>query len=622
MATLIDFTTAYKGGPSFYTGSGTTSLVPDVFPVAIGGHAYMLDIKSQQFGRAFEARLRDSSDDSNIPGEGSLNAQGLWRRSQVSWHKGSGQEYADTAGGVDTRFYTSKNVDVWNKGKLTLLNSTTRALTSTNTNLQMVVANGYLYVGDGNTLKYTTNPTATTPTWTSVTTGAPASSAIEALTTDGTTVYISYNNNSLYSSTAGSSSVAQIYPSSGSTAYTFTVLDYVKGRVMSAHDNDIHINLTGAKTSFFSHPNTSFRWVGFAAGQNAIFAAGYAGQTSIIYKITIKTDGTLDIPVVAGELPLGEVVSDITGYLGYILIGTSKGIRLATADDLANLVIGPILETNDKVKCAVGAGRYVWYGFTNFDATSTGLGRIDLSELNGVNEPAYASDLMTDEQGAVQAVVNWGDQRIFSVSGKGVYVENTSVYASSGYLETGSWRWGIPDRKFGAFIDFRSLPLQGTITMSYKYDGGNWADIASYNSVGAVESTFDAKEDPFGEAAFKLTLTPKTTTVGGVTESYAPVLTRWQVRVFPAPQRSEIFSVPILLHQRLSQFGRDYALNTLAELEFLRDLVKNARVISYQEGLETHKVLVENVQWIPVDFGQKVYEFDGTAIVTMRSLAA
>lgn len=622
MATLIDFTTAYRGGPSYYTGAGVTSLVPDVFPVAIGGHAYMIDMKSQQFGRAFEARLRDSSDDSNIPGEASLNAQGLWRRSQVSWHKGSGQEYADTAGGVDTRFNTSKNVDVWTKGKLSLLNSTTRVLSSANTNLKMVVANGYLYVGDGNTLKYTANPNATSPSWTSVTTGAPASAAVEALATDGSTVYIAYNNNSLYSSTAGSSSVALIYPSSGSTAYTFTLIEYVKGRIVSAHDNDIHTNLTGAKSAFFSHPNTSFKWVGFAAGQNAIFAGGYAGQTSLIYKITIKADGTLDVPIVAGELPLGEVIYSLNGYLGYVVIGTDKGIRLATADDLSNLVIGPVLESSNPVRCAVGSGRFVWYGWTNFDATSTGLGRLDLSELNGVNEPAYASDLMADVQGNVQDVVNWGDQRIFSVAGQGVYAEKTSVYATSGYVDTGSWRWGIPDKKFAAFIDFRTLPLRGSVMMSYKYDGGAWEDIATFNTPTATEITFDAKEEPFGEAAFKLTLNADNTTVSGVTTSYSPFVTRWQVRAFPAPQRSEIFSVPVLLHQRLSQFGRDYPMDTLAELEFLRDLIKNARVVSYQEGLETHKVLVENVQWVPIDYGQKPYEFDGTAIVTLRSLAA
>jgi hypothetical protein len=617
MSALMDFTTPYVGGPSFYTGVGVTSLVPDVFPVAIGGHAYMIDMKSQQFGRAFESRLRDSSDDSNIPGEAALNSQGLWRRSQLSWHKGSGQLYADTAEGVDTRFWTSKNVDPWTKGRLSLLKGTTQALTTTATNLPMVVVGSYLYVGDGDTLKYTTDPYASTPTWTSVTTGAPASSAVEALATDGTNVYISYNNNSIYSCVAGASSVARVYPSSGTTTYTYNVIEYVKGRIMSAHDNHIHTATTGTHAPFYEHPNTAFKFVGFAAGQNAIYAAGFAGKTSIIYKITIKADGTLDVPVVAGELPVGEVVSSITGYLGFVLIGTDKGIRLATSDDSADLLIGPALETSGSVKCAAGFERFVWYGWTNFDGTSTGLGRIDLSELNGLNEPAYASDLMADVQGAVNSVATWDGKRVFAVAGHGVYVENVLALAQEGYIETGSWRWGIPDRKFAAFVDYRFLPLNGTIKFSSNYDELEWKELSVVSATGSVEATQDANDSSFGEAKFKLEFTRSASS-----SSNGPVLTRWQVRAFPSPQRSELFSVPLLLHRKISQSGREYFVDVLSELSFLRDLIRNARIITYQEGRETFKVVVENVQWVPVDYSTKVYEFDGTAVVTMRSLAA
>ena len=37
MATLTGFTTPYVGGPTFYTGTGISGLVPDIFPVAIAG---------------------------------------------------------------------------------------------------------------------------------------------------------------------------------------------------------------------------------------------------------------------------------------------------------------------------------------------------------------------------------------------------------------------------------------------------------------------------------------------------------------------------------------------------------------------------------------------------------
>jgi hypothetical protein len=70
----------------------------------------------------------------------------------------------------------------------------------------------------------------------------------------------------------------------------------------------------------------------------------------MIYKTTIKADGTaLDVPIHAGQLPHGEIVTAIHGYLGYIAIGSNRGIRLATSDNDGNLTIGPLLETTNSV---------------------------------------------------------------------------------------------------------------------------------------------------------------------------------------------------------------------------------------------------------------------------------
>jgi hypothetical protein len=112
-AYLIDFTTAFNPAPTFYTGSGATTLVPNVFPVAINGRPYLVDLKAGSFQRQYDARVRDSVDQSAEPGESAINPQGLWRRSQSSWHYGAGQTYSDTADAEAFRFNTSKGVDVW-----------------------------------------------------------------------------------------------------------------------------------------------------------------------------------------------------------------------------------------------------------------------------------------------------------------------------------------------------------------------------------------------------------------------------------------------------------------------------------------------------------------------------
>jgi hypothetical protein len=276
-----------------------------------------------------------------------------------------------------------------------------------------------------------------------------------------------------------------------------------------------------------------------------------------------------------------------------------------------------MLETPGTVKCASGDGRFVWFGWTNFDSTSTGLGRLDLSQYNSVNEPAYASDIMADVQGDVLSVANYDERRLFAVSGQGFYREHASVVASSGYVETGSWRWGIPDPKFATFVDFRTAPLKGSLSFSLNLDNGGYEALADFTAQGNTELTLAGSETPFGEGAFKISFTRSSTdtTVG-------PTLTRWQVRAFPAPKRSELFSVPILLHERLNRGNREYYFDVENELAFLRDFIKDTRITTYQEGEETFTVIIENIEWTPIDSGSKGWMFDGTAVVTLRSLTA
>ena len=152
MATLIDFTTAYAGGPGFYSGTGSTQLVPYVFPVALNGRPYQLDIKSNAFSRQFDDRVRSSVDQSTEPGEAAINTQGLWRRSQSSWHSGAGQEYSDTADSELFRFKNSKGVYVWDRGQCSLLPDTTLASASADSNLYMATASDRLDCADDQAL--------------------------------------------------------------------------------------------------------------------------------------------------------------------------------------------------------------------------------------------------------------------------------------------------------------------------------------------------------------------------------------------------------------------------------------------------------------------------------------
>lgn len=616
MPQIIDFTTKYDGNAAFYTGTGSTQLVPYVFPVAVNGRPYALDMKSGQFSRQFDARVRDSVDQSTEPGEAAINPQGLWRRSQTSWHYGAGQQYADTADAEPYRFYASKGIDVWTKGQLSLLHDTTNVYSTSNTNLEMVTADSRIYLGDGNNLKYSTNLS----TWSTVT-GTPAS-AIISVASDGYNVYVSFANSTVYYSAASGSTA-----SSHATGHAFGKMEYVKGRLMVAGtgaDKYKLWNLTNAvgspinnPTVLYSHPNTNFEWVGFAAGQNHIYAAGYSGNKSLIYKTVIKADGTsLDTPTVAGELPLGEVITGMRGYLGNVMLGLTDGFRFCTSDGDGNLIIGPKIRTDANVETFAGVGQYVYFGWKNFDSTSTGIGRMDISTFISTNQPAYASDLMATGQGSIVDIHEYQGYPLFSVSGLGLFTRSSNL-VSSGYVEAGIYRWGVPDAKFIPKWDLRTQPLDGTIVLSVASDSGSYATVGTQSDVGSLESTFDGFETKVYEASAKLTLSRSATD-----STAGPVLTRWMGRAYAAPLRSQIFSVPLLLHHRINVRGLDYHFDVDAELTRLRDLVENPRVIAYQENLDTYSVVVEDVRWIPVDaaHNHNEWDWDGTCVVIMRSV--
>jgi len=616
VATLLRFKDAFKPASSFYTGTGATQLVPDIFPIAINGRPYMLDMKTGQFTRQYDARVRDSVDQSTEPGESALNPQGLWRRSQSSWHYGAGQQYSDTADAESYRFYSSKGVDPWTRGRLSLLRDTTNVYPTAGTNLYAVTADGRLYGTDGQNVKYTTDfVTVTTVTGT-------AASNLYSITSDGYNVFYSYANGDIDQTNAGvSTSSAYI------TGIEAGVLAYVRGRLMVAGqgvDKRKIWNITTAAgssannpTALYTHPNTNWTWVGFAAGQNYIYCAGYAGNTSIIYKTQIKADGTsLDIPTAAAELPLGEIVQSIYGYLGYIILGTTTGFRFCSTDTDGNLTVGPLVETGASVGAMAGIGKYVYFSWSNFDATSTGIGRMDVSVFISPNQPAYAADLMATAQGTVQSIHEFQNDVLFTVSGVGVFQPHATNLVSSGYLRSGIYRWGVPDAKFIPKLDLRCLPLAGSVTVSVASDGGSFYDFATFSTVNAKEKTFDGLEDKIFEAEIKVTLARDAVGTAG------PTLTRWMARAYAAPLRSQIFSVPIIMHHKLNIQGREYWQDVDIELGYLRDLVDNPRVVTYQENTETFAVVVENVQMQiqQLSYAHKENDHEGTAIVVMRSV--
>jgi hypothetical protein len=615
VATLLRFTDAFYPAPRFFAGGTTTQLVPDIFPIAINGRPYLIDQKAGTFTRGFEPRVRDSVDQSTSPGEAAINPQGLWRRGEASWHFGAGQKYADTAEAQDYRYFSSKGVNPWSKGQLTLLNATKQSYSSANTNLQVVVANNELYMLDGQTVRYSSNPFAASPTWTSVT-GLPALTPRD-IASDGTNVYLTYAGTT---SSFGLWKVNASHTASNvAYGHQFYYVDFVKGHLLISGDSgagatDLYYDPSGnVGGDDYVHPISTWNWVSFASGQNAIYVAGYSGDRGAIYKITITSAGVLDQPVVALELPTGEIPKCIYGYLGAIIVGTNKGVRYSTADSAGNLTAGALIPTTGDVVSFTAEDKYVWFTWSQYDTTSTGLGRLDLSTFIATNTPAHASDLMHTSTANVLSCATYDNKRVFAVSAAGVYVEDTANYVTQGEIVTGIYRWGIPDRKFVAKFDIRTTPLYGTVTPYISSDSGDYTSMTPHEKALTTESVATGPQAKFIEAKFKLVLARGSATT-------APTLTRWMARAYASPARSQVFRVPILMHHKLRVYDTEYYFDVESELQALRDLVTNPIVVNYQENTETYSVVVEDLEFQVIDGYQQNWDLEGTCTVTMRSV--
>ena len=594
----------------FFTGQTRSEQVPAKWDVSLNGRGYMVDLNAGDdgFSRRSIPLLRNQANTGEQYGEGSLNPEELWRRTQDSWDHGAGQTYLDRDDSDRRRFRSSKGIDVWERWQASLLPDTDVKRTSAATNLLLQPVGDNLYLLDGTALLRTTS-LAGTPTWTTVT-GTPG--AATSITSDGFNVYTAHGGSGIYRTTRGAAS------SSSYATGAVSLVGYVKGRLMAANGSSIYnVTAAGALPSvLFTHANTDFTWVGFAEGQAAIYAAGFSGDKSLIYRTAVKQDGTaLDAPIIAGELPDGEIVRSIAGYLGYVLLGTDKGVRFCAADAAGNLTIGALIRTAAAVRCFEGQDRFVWFGWTNYDGVSTGLGRLDLSVFPvSALTPAYASDLMATGQGAVLSVATFGDKRVFGVSGLGVYAESTNL-VPTGTLDTGLISYGLTDDKVGVFLDVRLSRMAGSNLAYVATDGG------SFLQVGIRTGDSDDEAFQVGQLSAESFEVRQQLNRSTTDPTAGPVLTRYTLRAYPKPSRGEIFTVPLLLHEKVLDRGdNEVQVDVQGELDALLALQNSRSLIVYQIGEESHTVLVDDSVFVYSHRTADGKAWNGTHSVKLKGL--
>jgi hypothetical protein len=196
-------------------------------------------------------------------------------------------------------------------------------------------------------------------------------------------------------------SATQMFQVNG-TVITNAVMEFTKERIVAAFNNKIHEltpNSSSLPTAVYTHPNSSYIWSSITSSGSAIYVAGYEGINSSISKFVLSTTGTMpaiSAAITAAEMPVGEVIYKIKYYLGYMLIGTNKGVRVAQVSDDGSLTYGPLLfETTQPVHDFAVKDRFAWCASSLTDGTP-GLIRIDLSEQISPLVFAYANDVFKD----------------------------------------------------------------------------------------------------------------------------------------------------------------------------------------------------------------------------------
>ena len=609
------------------------------YDVAVGGLPFFYAINdARPYIRQTAPFRKEQSDIGAEPGEQSLT--GFWLRSQSSFHTGTGIKFYDPSAGetVNYRFADSDNVDVWTKGQVTLLKETANMSGVTSGIYKLISAQSGTtdvvvgYIPGSTTIK------SFDAAGTVVTTYAPTGlgNILDgAVCTDGTRLFVA-DNDHIY---VGPLNAA----SAGWTEYYVTgtraTLAWVKQRLVGAVTNSIY-ELTGATgsalplpTPIYTHPNTEWKWTSISESGGAIYAAGYAGGNSAIYKFTLSTTGvmpTLTSGIIAAQLPIGEYINKIEYYLGYLMLGTSKGVRAAIVSEQdGSINYGPlIIEDSTGVYDFAFRDKFVWA--TGSIGGYAGLYRIDLGNEIETLRFAYAKDAyLSTATGYATSVdfVGNGSQVAFTTSGSnGIAVQSATVLASSGSITTGKIRFSTLEPKNFKRLIGRGIFTSGELKLSSVATSSSGTeteyDNITYNSsVDAVEVTTSTPEVAQEFLAYKFTFTRDATT-----PTAGPTFKGYQAKATIATPRNRVIRFPVYCFDvETDRFNTVVGFEGRAfeRIQLLEEIEKTGDVLTWQDLTtgESRQAVIEQVTFTRMTPPDKRFDgFGGVIEITVRTV--
>ena len=628
------------------------------YDIAIGGMPFIYAINdTRPYLRQTAPFRKEQFDNQTEPGEQSLT--GWWIRSQSSFHSGSGIKFYDP-GTTDEnghyRFAESKGLNVWTKGQVTLLKNctsthyTTGAIASNGKaqqhvrSIQWNSTSGVLLHDEYDVDKIAVDGTLTH--FIDYTAGAGVY-PVYAICDDGATAYWITNKTSggttkltvtkkpLTGSSASTADETQMFQDT--SIISNAVMEYVKERIVMCADNKVYEfspSAVALPTPVYTHPSSSYVYTSIAASGPAIYVAGYNGIQSTIQKFTLSTAGsmpTLTSAVTAAELPVGEIVHKIHYYLGYMMIGTNKGVRAASVSDQdGSLSYGPlIVETSQPCYDFAAQDKYIWCA-TGVSGDA-GVIRIDLSNEIEPLRFAWANDLYMDGvTGHVTTGCAFADgttRLVFttayaSSANGGIYIEDASTLRTSGYLTTGNIRYGTLEPKNFKRLLGRGNFIYGSLTLETVDSDGNEYDHISYDAtVSPIEVTTSQPAEAQEYIAYKFILYRDTTdTTSG------PIFKGYQAKATIATPRQRIIRFPVFCFDvETDRFNTvvGYEGRALDRILTLENIEEGGDVVTWQDLTtgESRQVVVEQILFTRATPPDKRFSgYGGIVEITLRTV--
>jgi len=642
----IPYTLSNPPVNSSYSGSTVA------YDIAIGGQPFFLETSDESPYRRVTAQYRKQQlDTTREPGEQTLT--GWWIRSQSTFHLGQGIKFFEPAQDEGLRFQYkySKGCDIWSKGQVTLLKDVTSSNTTTgtiNANLRPVqYARSIRWSGtdgillhDDYTIRKISVAGASTAFQTNV---SGTDSTIFSVCDDGVYAYWITNatlggNLSLYKKllTADTSTAATLMFTTIGTTVTNAVIEFTKERLVAAINNKVYEIATTASvlpSPVYTHPNPNIIFTSITSSGAAIYLAAYSGIQSNILKFTLETTGampTLSSAITAAELPVGEKVFRVAYYLGYMAIGTSKGLRIANVSDNGSLAYGPLLfESEQAVYDVAFRDRYLWCT-TNVDG-NPGITRVDLGQQVGTNLVfAYAWDLykpgVTGRLTTACAFNGNTTQLTFTtnyvVTAGAVYIESATTLVPTATLETGFIRYNTLENKIFKTLTPRFDTANGGITIySVQADNtqvilGTFPQSSVLNQIGIP---YPSTPQQYLGFLFEFVRDEHDSTLG-------PKFTGYQVNVLPSIPRQRLIQYPAMCYDfEMDKFNNQAgydgaAYNRQQVLERIEDIGDTVLVQDFRTG-ESYLGLIEEQDFINKTPTDKRYSgYGGVLLITIRKV--